>query len=182
MKAPVLSSTGRALLDRRTFLQQFGHGAAGIALATLLSRDRALGASAVRPMIDSGRPLAPRAPHFAAKAKRLLMIQCSGGVIHLDSFDWKPELLRMDGKPMPDAKENFVTFQGENGNLVRPLYEFKPRGRSGKMLSDLFPRIAEMADDLCFIHSMTAKSNTHGPADCQMNTGLIFDGYPSVGA
>lgn len=182
MKAPVLSATGRALLDRRTFLQQFGHGSAGIALATLLSRDRALGASAVRPMIDPGRPLAPRVPHFPAKAKRLLMIQCSGGVSHLDSFDWKPELLRMDGKPMPGAKENFITFQGENGNLVRPLYEFKPRGRSGKMLSDLFPRIAEMADDLCFIHSMTAKSNTHGPADCQMNTGFIFDGYPSVGA
>ena len=88
----------------------------------------------------------------------------------------------MDGKPMPGAKENFLTFQGENGNLVRPLYDFKPRGRTGKMVSDLFPHLAELTDDLCFIHSMTAKSNTHGPAENQMSTGFIFDGFPSVGS
>ena len=181
MKPTICSFQGRMLLNRRTLLQELGTGAAGIALACLLDRDRALGATPIRPVIEPGKPLAARPPHFAAKAKRLLMIQCSGGVSHLDSFDWKPELLRMDGKPMPGTKENFVTFQGENGNLVRPLFKFKPRGHSGKMLSDLFPQLAEMADELCFIHSMTAKANSHGPAECQISTGFTFDGYPSVG-
>jgi hypothetical protein len=66
--------------------------------------------------------------------------------------------------------------------LVKPLWPFKPRGQSGKMMSELFPHLAELADDLCFIHSMTAKSNTHGPGENQMNTGFTLDGYPSAGA
>ena len=84
----------------------------------------------------------------------MLVIFCSGAVSHLDSFDFKPELIRLDGQPMPGAKENFLTFQGENGNLVRPLYAFKPRGQTGKMVSDLFPHIASHVDDLCFLHGM----------------------------
>jgi hypothetical protein len=179
---PILSQAGRSLLDRRHFLQHAGNGLAGIALASLLGKNRAQGAAPIRPAIPPAHPLAARPPHFAPKAKRVLVMFCSGAVSHLDSFDWKPELLRMDGRPMPGAKENFLTFQGENGNLVRPLYDFKPRGQTGKMVSDLFPRLAELTDDLCFIHSMTAKSNTHGPAENQMSTGFIFDGFPSVGS
>src|SRR5256886_11219741 len=87
----------------------------------------------------------------------------------------------MHTKPMPGAKENFLTFQGENGNLIAPLYDFKPRGRTGKMVSNLFPHLAELTDDLCFIHSMTAKSNTHGPAENQMSTGFVLDGFPGIG-
>jgi hypothetical protein len=68
----------------------------------------------------------------------------------------------------PDAGAGgLITFQGEQGNLIRPIRDFKPRGQSGKMISDLLPNLAEMADDMCFIHSMTAKSNTHGPAENQ---------------
>lgn len=178
-----LTSQGLRLLNRRSFLGDAALGIAGIALSSLLSGERALGAATpIRPIIRPEAPLAARAPHFAPKAKRLLVLFCSGAVSHVDSFDWKPELLRMDGKPMPGAKENFLTFQGENGNLVRPLYDFKPRGQTGKMVSDLFPHLAELTDDLCFIHSMTAKSNTHGPAENQMSTGFIFDGFPSVGS
>lgn len=183
MNEAILSARGRHLLDRRHFLRHAGSGLASIALTSLLKNDRALAASGpIRPQIRQENPLAPRAPHFAPKAKRVLVLFCSGAVSHIDSWDWKPELLRMDGKPMPGAKENFLTFQGENGNLVRPLYEFKPRGQTGKMVSELFPHLAGLTDDLCFIHSMTAKSNTHGPAENQMSTGFIFDGFPSVGA
>ena len=82
---------------------------------------------------------------------------------------------------MPGA-DKLVTFQGENGNLTRPLWDFKPRGQSGKMISDLLPHLAELADDLCFIHSMTAKTNTHGPAENQMSTGFTLDGFPSMGS
>jgi hypothetical protein len=78
--------------------------------------------------------------------------------------------------------EGLVTFQGENGNLVRPLWEFSPRGACGKRTSALLPRIGALADELCFVHSMTAKSNTHGPAESQMATGFTLDGFPSMGA
>ena len=180
-----LTNAGRRLMNRRSFLEHAGTGLAGIALASLLSDQRLLGAvarSPIRPDIRPENPLAARPPHFAPKAKRVLVIFCSGACSQLESWDWKPELARMDGKPMPGAAENFLTFQGQNGNLVRPLYEFKPRGQSGKMISELFPHLAELADDLCFIHSMTAKSNTHGPAENQMSTGFTLDGFPSIGS
>jgi hypothetical protein len=178
----LISCRGRHLLDRREFLHHAGAGLAGISLASLLAADRALGADPIRPMIRPEQPVAAREPHFAPKAKQVLVLFCSGAVSHVDAWDYKPELQRMDGQPLPGAQESFLTFQGENGNLVRPLYEFKPRGQSGKLVSDLFPQLAELADDLCFIHSMTAKSNTHGPAENQMSTGFIFDGFPSVGS
>ena len=172
------SHAGRHLLDRRSFLQFAGTGLGGIALASLLAADEH---GPLRPTIRPEAPLAPRPPHSAAKAKRVLMIFCSGAVSHVDTFDYKPELVKRDGQPMPGS-DKLVTFQGENGNLVRPLWTFKPRGQSGKMVSDLLPNLAELADEMCFIHSMTAKSNTHGPAENQMSTGFTLDGFPSVGA
>jgi hypothetical protein len=181
MNVPPLSLPGAALLNRRRLLQNFTTGFAGIALAGLLDRE-AHAASPWRPVFSPQNPVASRIAPESPRARRLLVIHCSGGVSHLDSFDWKPELVRMHDQPMPGAKEHFVTFQGENGNLTQPLWEFRPRGASGKMISDLFPCIAQHADDLCFIHSMTAKSNTHGPAESQMTTGFTMDGFPSVGA
>jgi hypothetical protein len=80
------------------------------------------------------------------------------------------------------GQEKLITFQGEQGALTKSPYEFKPRGKSGKYTSELFPRLGELVDDLCFIHSMTAKSNTHGPAELQMSTGFTLDGFPSMGA
>jgi hypothetical protein len=171
------------LLDRRRFLGDAATGLGGIALASLLADAGALGADTtpLRPIIKPDSPLAPRPPHFAAKAKRVLVVFCSGAVSHLDTFDYKPELVKNDGRPLPGA-DKLITFQGENGNLVKPLWPFKPRGQSGKMVSDLLPNLAELADDMCFIHSMTAKSNTHGPAENQMSTGFTLDGFPSAGA
>ena len=186
MNDNVLSPAGRNLLSRRQFFGHAGTGLGGIALASLLAQQGLLAADAdrtpIRPAIRPDNPLAPRASHFPGKAKRVLVIFCSGACSQLESWDYKPELARMDGKPLPGAKENFLTFQGENGNLVRPLYEFKPRGQSGKMVSDLFPHLAELTDEMCFVHSMTAKSNTHGPAENQMSTGFTLDGFPSMGA
>jgi hypothetical protein len=120
-------------------------------------------------------------PHHPAKAKRVLMVFCSGALSHVDTFDYKPELVKRHDTPMPGA-DGLVTFQGEQGNLIKPLWEFKPRGQSGKMASDLLPNLAELVDEMCFIHSMTAKSNTHGPAENQMSTGYVLDGFPSAGA
>lgn len=169
------------LTDRRAFLRDAGSGLGGVALAALLAEQRLLAADPVRPVVRPDEPLAPRPPHFAAKAKRVLTVFCSGAVSHLDTFDYKPELVRRDGQPLPGA-DRLVTFQGENGNLVKPLWAFRPRGQSGKMVSDLLPHLANLADEMCFVHSMTARSNTHGPAENQMSTGFTLDGFPSAGA
>ncbi len=181
MKNHDLSHAGRRLLDRRNFLQLSGTGLGGIALATLLAESGALadGKQPLRPQIDPARPYAPRKPHFAPRANRVLMVFCSGALSHVDTFDYKSELVRRHDTPLPSGK--LVTFQGENGNLIKPLWPFKPRGQSGKMVSELLPNLAELADEMCFIHSMTAKSNTHGPAENQMSTGYTLDGFPGIG-
>jgi hypothetical protein len=185
MIVPVISNAGRRLLDRRSFLRHTGTGLGGIALTTLLAEQGLLAAekdrSPIRPKISPENPLAARSPHFSPKAKRVLMIFCSGACSHLDTWDYKPELIKRHGQPMP-GNNKLITFQGEQGNLTKSPFEFKPRGQSGKFISDLLPNLAKMADDLCFIHSMTAKSNTHGPAENQMSTGFTLDGFPSIGA
>ncbi len=169
-------------LNRRRFLGSTMQGLSTIALTSLLSREGLLGApSPIRPLVDSTRPYAPRQTHFEPKARRVLCIFCTGALSHVDTFDYKPELLKRHNMPMPGT-DKLVTFQGEQGNLIKPIADFKPRGQSGKMTSDLLPRIGDLADDMCFIHSMTAKSNTHGPAESQMSTGYTLDGFPSMGA
>jgi hypothetical protein len=181
---PPISSCGHSLLNRRAFLRDAGTGLGGIALTALLAENGLLASDAkapLRPDIKPEAPLGPREPHFAPKAKRVLTVFCSGAVSHLDTFDYKPELVKRDGQPLP-GNERLVTFQGENGNLAKPLWPFRPRGQCGKMVSDLLPHLAERADEMCFIHSMTAKSNTHGPAENQMSTGFTLDGFPSAGA
>jgi len=177
-----ISNAGRWLLSRRDFLRWGGTGLSGVALAALLAEKRLLAAdkTPVRPQVDPSHPYAPRAPHFTPKARRVLMIFCSGAVSHVDTFDYKPELVKRHDTPMPGDRK-LITFQGENGNLIKPLWEFKPRGQSGKMVSNLLPQLAELADEMCFIHSMTAKSNTHGPAENQMSTGYTLDGFPGAG-
>jgi hypothetical protein len=179
---PTLSNTGRDLLDRRAFLSSAARGVGSVALLSLLQQDKLLAStSPIRPLIRADAPLAPRGPHYAPKAKRVLVIFCSGAVSHIDTFDYKPELIKRYGQPMPGA-DKLVTFQGAQGNLVAPIWKFQPRGQSGKMTSDLLPHLGGLADDLCFIHSMTARSNTHGPAENQMGTGFTLEGFPSMGA
>lgn len=168
----------RPLLDRRKFLTGSVQGLAGIALTALMAEERARAAS---PTIDSANPFAPRQPHFQAKAKNVIVVFCSGALSHVDTFDFKPELIRHHGKPLPGS-ERLISFQGPNGNLTQPLWKFRPRGESGKMVSDLVPHIGEMADEISFIHSLTNTSNTHGPAENLMNTGFTFDGFPSMGS
>src|SRR5688500_4661261 len=153
-----LSHAGRRLLDRRAFLADAASGLGGIALAALLADQGLLAADPVRPAVKPDAPLAPRPPHFPARAQRVLSIVCSGAVSHVDTFDHKPELAKRHGQPLPGAGK-LVTFQGENGDLAGPLWKFRPRGESGKMVSDLLPHLAALADGMCFVHSMTARSN-----------------------
>jgi hypothetical protein len=154
-----------------------GTCASSIALAWLLSQDASAFAGGDEPVAS---PVAPKPSHFAPRAKRVLQIFCPGAVSHLDTFDYKPELIKRHGQPMPGEK--IVTFQGGNGDLMKSPWGWSQRGQSGKWMSDLLPHLAGCADDLCFVHSLTAKSNTHGPAMLQMNTGFVTEGFPSMGA
>jgi len=181
----MLTTRGLGVLDRRRFLRDAAGLGGSLALLQLLGQDKLLAASGepkepIRPDIDPARPYAGREPHFPARAKRLLIIYCVGAVSHVDSFDYKPDLYQHDGETPPDAPK--VTFQGPIGKLAKPKWQFKPRGESGKMLSDLFPQLAERADDLCFLHGMHAKNSAHTQAENFMSTGKNFEGYPSLGA
>lgn len=171
------------MLDRRQFLGHTAQGLSGIALASLLQTEGLLAEdkSPLRPRIDPALPFAAREPHFQAKAKNVLLIFCAGACSQLDTFDYKPELIQRNGEPMPGA-DGLLTFQGKQGNLTKSPWEFKPRGQCGKMVSELVPMLGDMADDMCFIHSLTGKTNTHGPGENFMSTGYTLDGFPSVGA
>src|SRR5690349_19015768 len=180
---------GRHLLNRRGFFQDMALGLSGVALAQLLQRDQSLASEQagvsdkqpIRPLIDPARPFAAREPHFPPRAKNVLVIFCSGACSQLDTFDYKPALVTRHGQQMPGA-DGLITFQGEQGMLTRSPWEFKPRGQSGKMVSDLIPHLGALADDMCFLHGMISKTNTHGPGENFMSTGFTLDGFPSIGA
>lgn len=183
---PPHSTIPHPLMDRRRFLGHAGSGLGAVALTHLLARQGLLattvsGKEALRPRIEPGHPYAPRTPHLNAPAKNVLVIFCSGACSHLDTFDYKPELIRRHGQPLPGS-EKLITFQGEQGALTRSPWNFRPRGHCGKMVSDLLPNLGALVDDICFIHSMKGKTNTHGPGENFMSTGSALDGFPSLGA
>lgn len=152
-------------LTRRRFLGQMATGLTGVALSRLVAAENAL----------------PPGAHFAPKAKQVLQIFCPGGASHIDLWEHKPMLEKFHGTPLPGGEKE-MSFQGKNGNLMRPPWAFAPAGQSGKMLSTLLPHMARHADDIAFIHSMTSQTNTHGPGCVNMNTCFTREGYPSAGS
>ena len=164
--------------SRRDFLWQFGGGLGGVALASMLSRDGLLAAEAA----FSSNPLAMKPPHFPPKAKAVIQIFCPGGLSHVDTWDYKPELQKRDGQPLPgfDAKTGF--FPEAVGPLMKSPFEWAQHGQSGAWVSSLFPNLAKHVDRMAFIHSMHTESNNHSPALFMMNTGVTRMGNPSAGA
>lgn len=179
---PTPSNAGQLWLDRRQFLNGAASGLGAIALTGLFSRDGLLtnNAAAAEFRIDPSRPYAVRPSHFAPRAKQVIVVFCAGAVSQLETWDYKPELIKHDDQPLPGGPE--VTFQGPAGNLARPQYPFRPRGETGKMVSDMLPHLAELTDQLAFVHSLTSTSNTHGPAENFLSTGSVLDGFPSLGS
>jgi hypothetical protein len=164
-----------AWLDRREWFSWVHAGLGGAALATLLARDGAARAANV-----PGEAADPP-PHHRPKAKRAVHICLCGGLSHLDSFDYKPLLTKHHGKKLPGS-EKPDTFFGQVGLLRRNDWEFRRHGQSGLWVSDLFPHIASVADELTVINSMTADSANHTPATFQENSGFRFNGFPAMGA
>lgn len=126
-------------------------------------------------------PLAPKPPHFKARAKRVIFLFMHGGVSHVDSFDYKPRLIKDNGKPLP-IKRPLAFADTPPGPLVAPLWNFKQRGQSGLWVSDLFPQMASVADDLCVIRSMVGEGVDHGAALLQTFTGMSNVVRPSMGS
>ena len=162
-----------AELTRRRFLGNVYSGLGGVGLMHLLGR----AAAAEQPAWEAGRGQT----HHAPKAKRVLQIFCPGAASAMDLWEYKPSLEKYHGKPLP-GEENFVSFQGRNGNLMKSPWPFAPAGESGKPISTMLPNMARHVDDIAFLHAMHSKTNTHGPGCVFMNTGHPTEGFPSAGA
>jgi hypothetical protein len=164
---------------RREFFWQSGGGFAGLALTAMLSEDGFFG-PALSPALGAGDPLAPRQPHFAAKAKAVICLFMYGGVSQVDTWDPKPELVRRSGQPMPRLDRDLK--MRKSGTLLGSPRKFAKHGQSGVEVSDLYPNLARCVDDLAVIRSTYSDSFAHGSGLLQMNTGYLRLGYPSLGS
>ncbi|MCA9103549.1 MAG: DUF1501 domain-containing protein [Planctomycetales bacterium] len=171
----------RNLIARRWFLQQCGVGLGGIALADLL-RDQSQGATA-SPSADAD-PLAPKAPHFAPRAKNVIYLFMAGGPSHLELFDNKPGLTKFDGtRPPAELIEGYrAAFINPAATLLGPKFKFAPHGASGTEVSEILPHTAGVVDEIAVVKSMVTDAFNHAPAQILMNTGSTQFGRPSLGA
>ena len=164
---------------RRTFLGHTSLGIGAVALSSLLAPE----ILAAKKSETAGG--LPGFPHFAAKAKRVIFLCMAGGPSHLETFDYKPKLAEMDGKPMPDSftqGQPIAQLQGQKLKCLGPQFEFKRHGDSGQEISDALPNIASIADDICILRSLHTDQINHDPAHTVMNTGTSISGRPSMGS
>src|SRR5262245_27082352 len=127
---------------------------------------------------SSSDPLAPKKPHYRSKAQRVIFLFSSGGVSQMDTFDPKPKLFAADGKTLGVGGGLSL----EQRPLLRPLWQFKPGGKCGTMVSDLFPHIRQCMDDICLVRSMSTDNNEHFQASLAIHTGSFFLARPSIGS
>ena len=165
-------------ITRRHFLGKTAHGLGAIALASLLKHS--LPAAVTSP----SNPLAPRLPHFAGKAKRVIYLHLTGSPPHLDLFDYKPELVKRDGQDCPDAflKGKRFAFTSGTPKLLGTRRTFAQYGKGGVWMSDAIPHLHSVADELCVIRSMTTDQFNHAPAELLVYTGSPRSGRPSIGS
>ena len=165
---------------RRAFLQRLGLGS--VALASLLRPDLL---TAAAPTGANRWPGILPHPHFPPKAKRVIWLTMAGGPSHLETFDHKPQLAALHGKPMPDSftkGQQLAQLQGQQLKCFGPQWGFKRFGRSGAEICELFPHIGSVADDIAIVRSMHTDAINHDPAHCFINTGSAIPGRPSMGA
>ena len=181
MKTEALPSPG-ATVSRREFLRRAGGGLGALAFSYLLGLDQP-GTRAAERDANAGSPLAAKPPRFPARARSVIWLFMEGGPSHVDLFDPKPELERLAGQPLPASFGKPLTSMGTGGNALMPSRRaWKQHGQSGLWVSDWYPRVAEHADELCVFRSCWADGLNHVGSVCQMNTGDILAGRPSLGA
>ena len=165
--------------DRRDFLKRAGFGFGGLALSAMFAQD----GFAESPAIDPLRPLAPRPPHLAAKAKSCIFLFMEGGPSHIDLFDPKPELQKHAGEPLPPSFGKVFTPMGVGGNtLMATRRKFARHGQSGTWVSDWYPHVSRIVDDIALMRGCWCDGVNHVGSVCQMNTGSILAGRPSLGS
>ncbi|TWU02747.1 DUF1501 domain-containing protein [Stieleria varia] len=175
------------LLARRTFLRQTGIGA--IALSTMLRQSANLhaanvSANAPADAISSFRGVLP-APHHPPRIKRVIHLCMAGGPSHLETFDEKPTLAKLDGQPMPESitkGQPIAQLQGKALKVMGGQHEFKSYGKSGLRMSSVFEHISGLADEMCVINSLHTEQINHDPAHTFFNTGTAISGRPSMGS
>lgn len=162
-----------------------GAGFGGLALSALMGR----AAASPDGSLLSSDPWQARPPHFAPRAKSVIFLFMVGGPSQVDTFDYKPELQKLNGKEVPESIRKAVegspfsnVFHGCKKELLASPYQFRQYGKSGMWVSDLYPNVAQHVDELCFIHSLQADSNNHAPASYQLHTGDIRPGKASLGS
>ena len=166
-------------LTRRTLLGRMTTGIGSMALASLLNARRSAIAGSVSAPEDAA------GVHFVPKAKTVIFLCQAGGMSHLESFDHKPELAKMHGQAMPVSYtqgQPIAQLQGKKLTCFGPQHDFQRFGKCGRMISSVFPKIGEVADDLCVINSVQTEQINHDPAHTFMNTGTQISGRPSMGA
>ncbi len=175
--------------SRRDFLARSGAGFGAVALSAMMRSQATANVGLRRPAIDPLNPFLPRAPHFAPKAKSVIFLFMVGGPSQIDTFDYKPELQKLAGKPVPASIRKTVeatrfanVFHGCKDELLASPFKFKQYGQTGQWVSDLYPNVARHVDDLCLIHSLQAESNNHAPASYQLHTGDVRPGKASLGS
>ena len=168
---------------RREFLWQAAGGFGSIALTSLLQNENFFCRQtfAADGETQYTHPLAPRVPHRQPKAKAVIFLFMYGGPSHIDTFDYKPHLVGMEGKTV--AVDTFGRGgKRRSGRIVEPRWKFRQYGESGKYVSSLFPHVAQHVDDIAFLHSLTAESPIHGSALFTMNSGRLLSGSPALGS
>ena len=172
----------RVRTARRQFLSDCGVGLGKIALAGLLTD--ALSGSAIQAATAAANPLAPKPPHFPAKAKRVIHLFMAGAPSQLDLFDYKPELAKLEGKPLPPSVigGQRYAFIRPDAAVLGPRFKFARHGKSGAQLSEVLPHLASVVDEMCFVHSMRTEQFNHAPAQILLNTGFSQPGRPSLGS
>ena len=164
---------------RRAFLGRTAQGVGSVALASLFAEQ--LRAADTYPSLGAVNPL-----HHAPKAKRVIWLYMAGGMTHLETFDPKPKLTELNGKPMPESVtkgQQIAQLQGIKLNCFAPQHEFKKWGKSGLEFSSIFPKLGESAaDDMCILRGMHTDAINHDPAHTLMNTGSMISGRPSAGS
>ncbi len=165
-------------VNRRSFLWQAGGGLGGIALSYLLGTEGLLAAD--KPL-GKGKPELNGGLHHKARAKRVVQLFMSGAASQVDTFDYKPELIKRHGQKF-DPGGKVELFQSSPGACMKSPWTWKQHGQCGRYVSSLLPHLATCVDDIAFIHSMVSKSNVHGPATFMQATGFVLPGFPGMGA
>ena len=168
-------------IDRRDALRQLGAGFGTLGLASVLAQSHTGSGVARADMVsNSDSPLAPRAPHFAPKAKHVIQLFMPGGPSQVDTFDYKPEIAKHAGQ-RPESVDRKSLRNTKMGLMPSP-YSFRQHGQCGRWVSEIFPHVAELVDDLCFIHSMHTDTPEHASAMMMMNVGHLQPTRPSMGS